>query len=45
MQAIRETCAALWDQLNPSEPSPHFLIKFFATAIVLFLIAYMIGQA
>ena len=45
MRHIREACIAVWDQLNPSEPGPHFLAIFFATAMALFVIAYLIGQA
>ena len=45
MRSIRQTCATVWDQLNPSEPGPHYLIKFFATAMALFFVAYLIGQA
>lgn len=45
MRSFRETCVSLWHGLNPSEPSSGYLIKFVAVAMVLFVIAYLIGQA
>ncbi len=45
MRTIRDACAALWHQLNPSEPSSGFLATFFASAMVLFAVAYIIGTA
>lgn len=45
MQYLRDACVAAWDHLNPSEPSKYFLAAFFAAAMALFLIAYLIGQA
>ena len=45
MRHLREACIAVWDQLNPSEPGKHYLTIFFATAMALFVVAYLIGQA
>ena len=45
MRSFRDAVAAVWDRLNPSEPGPHFLATLFGAAMVLFLIAYLIGQA
>lgn len=44
MRSLRDACAFVWDQLNPSEPGPHYLAVFFATAMALFVIAYAIGH-
>lgn len=45
MRYLREACIAVWDHLNPSEPGKFYLAIFFASAMTLFLIAYLIGQA
>lgn len=44
VRSIRDACAAVWDQLNPSEPGVGFLATFFAAAMTLFLIGFLIGQ-
>ena len=44
MRSVRETIGAMWKKLNPSEPSPLYLITFLSTAACLFIIAYMIGH-
>ncbi|MCA8878462.1 MAG: hypothetical protein KDA73_00615 [Rhodobacteraceae bacterium] len=44
MPDIREALVAIWVRLNPLEPSPYFLLKFMGTAILLFVIAFLIGQ-
>ncbi|MBM9596159.1 hypothetical protein [Roseitranquillus sediminis] len=44
MQSLREAWLHIWDQMNPSEPGPHYLATFFATAMVLFIVAVLIGQ-
>ena len=45
MRYLREAFSAVWHQLNPSEPDTSYLAIFFGTAMVLFLIAILIGQA
>jgi len=45
MQSLKTAVGRVWSNLNPSEPSPMFLVKFMATAAILFLVAYFIGQA
>ena len=44
MPSLRKTLADLWSALNPAEPSPAYLLKFFLFAVGLFLAAYLIGQ-
>lgn len=45
MRSLQETLASVWEALNPSEPTPKYLVLFMGTAIVLFALAYLIGQA
>ncbi len=44
MRSLRQAFHSLWDHLNPSEPSPYFLATFFASAMLLFAIAILIGH-
>jgi hypothetical protein len=44
MRYLRETLTNVWDQLNPSEPDARFLAIFFASAMALFAIAFLIGH-
>jgi hypothetical protein len=44
MPSIREACVSLWNDLNPPEPTARYLAKFFAVAVVLFAIAFLIGH-
>jgi hypothetical protein len=44
MAGLRHKLADVWDKLNPSEPSPLFLVKFMALAVVLFALAYLVGR-
>lgn len=44
MRPLRQAVAALWDHLNPSEPSPHFLAIFMIGALAVFALGILIGQ-
>lgn len=43
MAGIRSAVSKVWDQLNPSEPSPIFLARLMAVAITIFAVSYVIG--
>lgn len=42
---MSDILAALWQRLNPSEPSPAYLVRFMAAAVVVFVLAWLIGKA
>ena len=41
---MRDWIADLWHRLNPSEPSPAYLVKFMGAALAVFAIALLIGR-
>lgn len=43
MRSLQEALSNAWQALNPAEPTPKYLAIFMGTAIVLFVIAYLIG--
>jgi hypothetical protein len=34
-----------WNDLNPAEPTPLYLVKFMVVVLTLFVVAYFIGQS
>lgn len=44
MSGARDRLARIWRNLNPSEPTPLYLVKFMSVAVGLFVAAYLIGQ-
>ena len=42
---MRDLLAGIWQRLNPAEPTPLYLLSFFAAALCLFVIAFLIGWA
>ncbi len=43
MTVVREAATRVWEKLNPVDPSPYYLAKFLAFAILVFAAGIAIG--
>ena len=43
MSVVKEALANAWEKLNPADPSPYYLAKFMAFALMVFAVGLSIG--